>query len=176
LSGDPAVQLLGYTTTYSPDLIIAGSHGHNFLTRLMIGSVSTRLLRDSRRSVLIVPPIDGPGFLDEMPEERGRFSFYEWAERLEEFSRRNTGRSAILEVIDPDIGAQIEERGVPFMGASFDPRDGRVHIMCGSTGSGHLTRSISGVTAIQLLKDGSGQDAFLRVAHGRGQTLLALER
>lgn len=176
LSGDPALQLLGYTTTYSPDLIIAGSHGHNFLTRLMIGSVSTRLLRDSRRSVLIVPPIDGPGFLEEMPEERGRFSFYEWAERLEEFSRRNTGRSAILEVIDPDIGAQIEEKGVPFMGASFDPRDGRVHIMCGGAGGGHLTRSISGVTGIQLLKDSTGQDAFLRVAHGRGQTLLALER
>ena len=176
LSGDPALQLLGYTTTYSPDLIIAGSHGHNFLTRLMIGSVSTRLLRESRRSVLIVPPIEGPGFLEEMPEERGRFSFYEWAERLEEFSRRNAGRSAILEVIDPDIGAQIEEKGVPFMGASFDPRDGRVHIMCGGNGGGHLTRSISGVTGIQLLKDANGQDAFLRVAHGRGQTLLALER
>lgn len=177
LSGDPAQQLLGYTTAYSPDLIIAGSHGHNFLTRLMIGSVSTKLLRHSRHSMLIVPPIEGAGFLEEMPEEHGRFSFYEWAERLEEFTRRNTGRLAILEVIDPDIGAQIEEKGVPFMGAAFDPRDGRVQIMCGSaTGSGHLTRSISGVTGIQLLQDGSGRDAFLRVAHGRGQTLLALER
>lgn len=177
LSGDPAQQLLGYMTTHSPDLIIAGSHGHNFLTRLMIGSVSTRLLRQSRRSMLIVPPIEGPGFLEEMPEERGRFSFYEWAERLEEFSRANMGRSAILEVIDPEIGAQVEEKGVPFMGASFDPRDGRVHIMCGAAaGDGHLTRSISGVTGIQLLKDMNGRDAFLRVAHGRGQTLLSLER
>lgn len=175
LSGDPAQQLLGYVTTYSPDLVIAGSHGHNFLTRLMIGSVSTRLLRDARRSMLIVPPIDGPGFLEEMPEERGRFSFYEWAERLEEFSRRNAGRSAILEVIDPEIGAQVEEKGVPFVGASFDPRDGHVQIMCGGP-AGHLTRNISGVTAIQLLKDVNGKDAFLRVAHGRGQTLLALER
>ena len=177
LSGDPAQQLLSYVATYTPDLIIAGSHGHNFLTRLMIGSVSTRLLRDARRSILIVPPIEGPGFLEEMPEERGRFSFYEWAERLEEFSRRNAGRISILEVIDPDIGAQIEEKGVPFVGASFDPRDGRVHIMCGArVGDGHLTRSITGVTAIQLLKDVTGKDAFLRVAHGRGQTLLTLER
>lgn len=175
LSGDPAQQLLNYVTTYSPDLVIAGSHGHNFLTRLMIGSVSTRLLRHSRRSMLIVPPIDGPGFLEEMPEERGRFSFYEWAERLEEFSRRNAGRTAILEVIDPEIGAQVEEKGVPFVGAAFDPRDGHVQIMCGGP-AGHLTRNISGVTAIQLLKDVNGKDAFLRVAHGRGQTLLALER
>jgi nucleotide-binding universal stress UspA family protein len=177
LSGDPAQLLLSYTQANSPDLIIAGSHGHNFLTRLMIGSVSTRLLRDSRRSMLIVPPVDGPGYLEEMPEERGRFAFYEWAERLEEFSRRNAGRGVILEVIDPELGAQIEEKGVPFVGASFDPRDGRVHIMCGAhVGDGHLTHSISGVTAVQLLKDVTGKDAFLRVAHGRGQTLLTLER
>ena len=175
LSGDPAQQLLSFATTYAPDLVIAGSHGHNFLTRLMIGSVSTRLLRSSRRSVLIVPPVEGPGFLEEMPEERGRFSFYEWAERLEEFSRRNVGRSAILEVIDPEIGAQVEEKGVPFAGAAFDPRDGRVQIMF-SAAEGHLTRNIGGVTAIQLLKDVNGKDAFLRVAHGRGQTLLSLER
>ena len=64
-----------------------------------------------------------------------------------------------------------------FAGASFDPRDGRVHIMCGArVGDGHLTRSITGVTAIQLLKDVTGKDAFLRDAHGRGQTLLTLER
>lgn len=175
LAGDPAQQLLNYVTTYSPDLVIAGSHGHNFLTRLMLGSVSTSLLRGARRSMLIVPPIEGPGFLEELPEERGRFSFFEWAERLEEFSRRNAGRSAILEVIDPEIGAQVEEKGVPFVGASFDPRDGRVQIMCGGPAA-HLTRNISGVTAIQLLKDVNGKDAFLRVAHGRGQTLLALER
>jgi nucleotide-binding universal stress UspA family protein len=177
LAGDPVQHLLAYVTADSPDLIIAGSHGHNFLTRLMIGSVSTRLLRESRRSMLIVPPVDGPGYLEEMPEERGRFAFYEWAERLEEFSRANMGRSAILEVIDPELGAQIEEKGVPFMGASFDPRDGRVQIMCGAVaGGGHLTRNIGGVTAVQLLKDVNGRDAFLRVAHGRGQTLLTLER
>lgn len=175
LAGDPAQQLLNYVTSYSPDLVIAGSHGHNFLTRLWLGSVSTRLLRSARRTMLIVPPVEGPGFLEEMPEERGRFSFYEWAERLEEFSRRNAGRGAILEVIDPEIGAQVEEKGVPFAGASFDPRDGRVQIMFGGA-DGHLTRNISGVTRIQLLKDVNGKDAFLRVAHGRGQTLLALER
>jgi hypothetical protein len=82
----------------------------------------------------------------------------------------------VLEVIDPDIGAQIEERGVPFMGASFDPRDGHVHIMCGRHEGGHLTRSIGAVTGIQVLGGRDGTDAFLRVAHGRGQTLLTLER
>jgi hypothetical protein len=33
-----------------------------------------------------------------------------------------------------------------------------------------------GVKAIQALHDRSGRDLLLRVAHGRGQTLLTLER
>jgi nucleotide-binding universal stress UspA family protein len=177
LSGDPAKELLRLIEETHPDLVIAGSHGHNFLSRLLLGSVSTRLVRDANCSVLVAPPDDAPDYIEELPEERGRFAFYEWAERLEELTRRNTGTRARLEVIDPEIGAQVEERGAPFLGAAFDPRDARVHIMfAGVDGGGHLTRSISGVTAIQLLRDRFGRDVFLRVAHGRGQTLLTLER
>ena len=161
----------------TPDLIVAGSHGHNFLSRLLLGSVSTRLVRSAHCSVLVAPPDDAPGFLEEMPEDRGRFAFYEWAERLEEFTRRNAGRIARMEEIDPEIGAQVAEKAASFVGAAFDPRDARVHIMFESqSGSGHLTRSIGGVTAIQMLRDAAGLDVMLRVAHGRGQTLLTLER
>jgi nucleotide-binding universal stress UspA family protein len=177
ISGDPSKELLRLMEETTPDLVVAGSHGHNFLSRLLLGSVSTRLIRQANCSVLVAPPDDAPGFIDELPEERGRFAFYEWAERLEEFTRRNVGVSARLEVIDPEIGAQIAERGTPFVGASFDPRDARVHIMFGGgEGGGHLTRSIVGVTAIQMLRDRFGRDVLLRVAHGRGQTLLTLER
>jgi len=177
LAGDPSKQLLKLAVDLQPDLIIAGSHGRNFLSRLLLGSVSTRLLRQSGCSMLIAPPVEGPEVLHEMAEERGRFAFYEWTERLEEFTRRNAGKLARLEVIDPEIGAQIEENHAPFVGASFDPRDGRVHIMFGGRdGGGHLTRSIGGVTAVQMLRDRAGRDVFLRVAHGRGQTLLTLER
>jgi nucleotide-binding universal stress UspA family protein len=91
LSGDPARALLGFIRDESPDLVVTGSHGHNFLTRLRLGSVSTRLLREGKRSILVAPPHDAQGYLEEMPEERGRFAFYEWAERLEEFTRRNAG-------------------------------------------------------------------------------------
>lgn len=175
LSGDPAKALLRLCQDTVPQLVVTGSHGHNFLTRLRLGSVSTRLLRESKCSVLVAPPDDAPGYLEEMPEERGRFAFYEWAERLEEFTRRNTGRRATVEVIDPELGAQIEEVGMPFMGAAFDPHDARVQLMFGE-GWVHLTRNISGIKAVQLLKDRQGRDRILRVAHGRGQTLLTLER
>lgn len=176
LSGNPAEAVLDVAREVKADLVVAGTHGHNFLTRLMLGSVSTRLVRDARCSVLIAPREDAPGFVEEMPEERGRFAFYEWAERLEEFTRRNGGHRAMLEVIDPEIGAQVQERGARFIGASYDPRDAHVHLMFANDADEHLTHSIGGVTGVQMLRDRSGADLFLRVAHGRGQTLLTLER
>lgn len=38
------------------DMIIAGSHGNSFMGRLILGSVSTRIMRASECSVLIEPP------------------------------------------------------------------------------------------------------------------------
>ncbi len=176
LGGDPKRELLRAIDHAEPDLVVTGSHGHNFLTRLRLGSVSTSLLRDSGRSILVAPPDNAPGYLDEMAEDRGRFGCYEWAERLEEFTRSNAGRRATLEVIDPELGAQIEEIGMPFIGASYDPFDARVQLMFGTDRRSHLTRNIPGISAVQLLRDRDGRDRILRVAHGRGQTLLTLER
>jgi universal stress protein E len=176
LAGDPVRELRGLADELHPDLMVVGSHGRNFLTRLRLGSVSEWMVRHAGCSVLIAPMEDGPNFLDEVPAVTTRFASYEWSERLEEFTRRNAGRKATMEVIDPELGAQVEERGFPFVGASFDPRDGHVQIMVGDFGLKHLTRSITGVTAVQVLRDRAGRDMLLRVAHGRGQTLLTLER
>lgn len=176
LAGEPAKTLLQLCRDDPPELLVTGSHGHNFLTRLRLGSVSTKLLREAGCSVLVAPPDDTPGYLEEMQEDRARFTFYEWTERLEEFTRRNAGRRATLEVIDPDIGAQVEEVGMPFIGAAFDPYDARVQLMFGTERAAHLTRNIPGITAVQLLKDRHGRDLILRIAHGKGQTLLTLER
>src|SRR6185503_356574 len=77
LRGDPAKELLRQMAESDPDLIVAGSHGLNFLSRLLLGSVSTRLIRNANCSVLVAPPDDKPGFIEELPEERGRFAFYE---------------------------------------------------------------------------------------------------
>jgi nucleotide-binding universal stress UspA family protein len=177
LAGDPARELLALAAELHPDLIITGSHGHNFLSRLLVGSVSTQLLRKAGCSILVVPPLDAPGFLEELPDQPGRFAFYEWAERLEEFTRQNLRRAARLEIIDPEIGAQIAADHVRFMGAAFDPRDGHVHLMFDSPDRDrkHFTHSIEGVTGIQILRGRSG-GAYLRIGHGRGQTLLTLAR
>jgi hypothetical protein len=135
--------------------------------------VSTKLVRSARRSILVAPPIDSSQLDNEVP--RNAFEFFEWAERLEEFTRRNAGRRCSIEMVDPTLGAQTEQTGVVFNGASYDTHDGRLHVMCGD-GALHLTRTITGVTAIQVLREPGGTDAILRVAHGRAQTLLTLER
>lgn len=50
--------ILDYAETTKSDLVAAGSSRHGRIERWMLGSVSTDLVRDGRRSVLIVPPRD----------------------------------------------------------------------------------------------------------------------
>ncbi|MEO8625036.1 MAG: universal stress protein [bacterium] len=52
----PAEVLLDYADDANVDLIAAGSARHGRVDRWMLGSVSAELVRDGRRSVLIVPP------------------------------------------------------------------------------------------------------------------------
>lgn len=175
--GEPATVLLDAARKESPDLVVVGSHGHGFLSRLMLGSVSRHLVRSAGTSILVAPPVNGPSCVEELAPSATRFTSYEWAERLEEFTRRNASRRASIEVIDPEIGAQVVQSGLPFTGASYDPRDGRVQIMLASeTGSRrHVTHSLCGVTALQLMRDRAGRDLVLRMAQGRAQTLLTFD-
>ena len=55
-SESPGQALLEYANQIGSDLITAGSVQHSRLDRWMVGSVSAELVRDGRRSVLIVPP------------------------------------------------------------------------------------------------------------------------
>lgn len=53
--GDPARELVRLADEIGAELVAAGTHGHGFLGRLLIGSVSTRLVRRAKCSVLVVP-------------------------------------------------------------------------------------------------------------------------
>jgi nucleotide-binding universal stress UspA family protein len=56
LRGSPASALLELADKTQADLIVAGTHGAGFVQRMLLGSVATRLMRHSTRSLLIVPP------------------------------------------------------------------------------------------------------------------------
>jgi nucleotide-binding universal stress UspA family protein len=65
LEGDAVAETLRLADTVGADLIAAGSHGAGFLSRLLMGSVSTRLVRGATRMVLIAPPHTVPAELQE---------------------------------------------------------------------------------------------------------------
>jgi nucleotide-binding universal stress UspA family protein len=53
-TGDPAIQLELSADEHGADLIIVGARGHSVAHRLLLGSVSTRLVHHARRPVLVV--------------------------------------------------------------------------------------------------------------------------
>lgn len=176
LQGDPATELLAFATSVNADLIATGSHGHGFVTRMLIGSVTTRILRCATCSVLTVPhsaAMTQARTTVEPPVIKA-LDQPEWSHSLNEFTRRNIGRRGVLEVDDPEIGAQAQEHDYPLLGATYDPHDGRVELMFGELGDidRHLTRGIGNVARIDILTDDRGRDIALRIAHGAGQTLL----
>jgi nucleotide-binding universal stress UspA family protein len=178
LTGKPTKALLAFAKSASIDLIATGSRGAGIVDRILVGSTATGLIRGASCSILAVPaPTDvrqrqmAGGTPDEIPED-------EWAAALDAFTRRNAGRLAALEVDDPAIGAQSQLHDVPFIGAAFDRHDRRIELMMGDMENSdrHLTRGIGEVRHVDLLKDDSGRDWVLRIAHGSGQTILTLAR
>lgn len=57
LSGSPSAALLKLADSLEAGLIVAGTRGAGLMERLVLGSVATRLMRHSTRSLLIVPDL-----------------------------------------------------------------------------------------------------------------------
>lgn len=179
LSGDPGRELLSYADRVGADLVAAGSHGHGFLSRLVLGSVTTKLLRAATCSVLVMPAdADQSDRDDASANATLRLDRARWGEVLDDFTRRNVGRRTRLEVDSPELGAQAQEGDYPLLGVTFDPVDQRVEIMLGELGAGepHLSRSIGEVEALDVLTNREDQDIALRLRHGTAQTILTLIR
>jgi nucleotide-binding universal stress UspA family protein len=176
LQGDPATELLAFATSVNADLIASGSHGHGFVARMLIGSVTTRIVRCSICSVLCVPHAAAMTRARTVaePPELTALPHSQWTAEMDEFTRRNAGRRGVLEVDDPDIGAQAQGFDYPLLGATFDGHDQRLELMFGDPErhGRHLARGIAGVTGIDVLRDEKGRDLAIRIAHGAGQTLL----
>jgi hypothetical protein len=98
-----------------------------------------------------------------------------WSTRLEDFTHRNAGRRAILEVDDPDLGAQSAV-DYPLWGISYDPVSDRVEVMFSDFRDlrSHMTHAVRKARSIELMRE-QGKDEVLRiVGEGGEQTLLRL--
>ena len=56
LRGDPTHELTAFAEEFKVDLIAAGAHGRTALGRLMLGSVSSKIIRTAQCWVLVAPP------------------------------------------------------------------------------------------------------------------------
>lgn len=54
IEGEPAASIVEYATKNNVDLIVTGSRGLSTIKRLFLGSVSTKILNESRVPVLVV--------------------------------------------------------------------------------------------------------------------------
>ncbi len=53
LAGWPSTELIGKADEWKPDLIVVGSHGHTAVGRVILGSVSRKIITDSQHSVRV---------------------------------------------------------------------------------------------------------------------------
>lgn len=176
LEGEPAHELLTFAEDQGSDLLVAGSHGLSFVGRLLMGSVSTRLIRGAHIPVLVIPPTE---LTDEvLAEDEGAGTAHPWVREMNEFSRANVGRRTTLELNDPELGAQECGRNFPLWGVTYDPRRDRVEIMLGRSGTvdGHLTHSIPAPQDLSVEYDEKGTAQTLQIRLRQGQIVLKVHR
>jgi nucleotide-binding universal stress UspA family protein len=183
LSGDPATELLRYAEDAKVELLVLGLRRHYGMRRLLGGGVALKVLRGASCSVLIVPESVGPAARNAAEKKGTRgttvtsYDAAMWPSQLKQFTQRNAGRRATLEVDGAAIGALLQVVELPFIGADYDHRDGRVDILLGDfTGSDrHFTRSIPNPGSISVLRAPDTRDSVLCVTYGGGQTLLSFK-
>ena len=175
--GDPVEALLVEARAISADLVVAGAHGQSMLERLLVGSVSTALLRGAPCSVLVAPE---PAGVERARLERmisGTSTMRapsDWAAELETFAQRNRQRRTSLEIDDRSIGAQVQERGYSLLGATYDRHDHQVSLMFGDPEHpvAHLTRHIPRVRSVSVARGAGEEDGVLCIESDAGITLL----
>ena len=178
--GDDADGIVRCATAMGADLVVVGTHGPRLLERVFLGSVASSVVHTAAQTVLAVPPPSSTQALDLWLRITGTATSdepREWTDALNDFTRRNAGRRATIEVDDPEIGAQMLGRGA-LVGVTYDPHDRRVEIMVGDAHRArrHLMHSIAKVESIAMTTDEHTASEALELRHGRGHTLVIIKR
>lgn len=99
----------------------------------------------------------------------------EWPSFFNSFSRAHEGWLATLEILGPDIGAQIEEHELAFEGITDESNESQgntIMIMTGGKVDDHVTHTINRPTAVSLEQTDDGADAALAIKSEDGVTAL----
>jgi nucleotide-binding universal stress UspA family protein len=181
LQGEPLAMLVRYASEQGVELLACGRRRHSLVERLLVGSVSTALVRRATCSVLVMPErpydkeLDDGAWITGISATRNPD---EWPDFLRRFSQRNAGRRVELRVDRTrGEGAESLAPGYVLLGVDYDRRvgDERADIMLGEpeTPGGHLTHGIAGLHAMQIVTDPEGRDTKLVLEAGSGRCTLA---
>jgi len=180
LHGDVADSILAYAR-HDAGLIACGGRQHSFIERMLLGSVSTQLIRRAECPVVIVPD---RGTTEPTEESAGAvggvvesWDANAWAGLIERFGRRNAGRATQLrfKTASPQ-GATSVEQGYRLVDATFDRAAARAEIVLTDPDSSNLQVShrISSVRAVMVSTDASGRDTSLRLDTSSGRCTVTL--
>jgi hypothetical protein len=178
ISDDPVNGILSSADHLDADLVAVGTHGQGAVARFLLGSVAESILHGADRTVLASPPPPPAEALELSRRVTGAACSSrerEWAAILDAFTRRNAGRSVMLEVNDPEAGARVTSHGYALVGVTYEPKARRVEIMLGEKGHPlhHLTRTVVHPSAITMTAAPDGGGELLDIRHGRGHTVAA---
>jgi len=179
LHGDVAATLLARAREQGAGLIACGGRRHSFIERMLLGSVSTELIRRAG-CVVVVMPDHGPDGEDLLPAAGGVVESWDanaWPGLIQRFGRRNGGRPTQLRfrTASPQ-GVGSVESGYRLVDASFDRAAARAEIVLSDpeTAGSQLSHRISNVRAVMVSTDATGRDTALRLDTVSGRCTLVL--
>jgi nucleotide-binding universal stress UspA family protein len=180
LHGDVAPRLLALAREKGAGLIACGGRRHSFVERMLLGSVSTELIRRADCTVVVMPDRGNAPAVDALSPMGGVVESWDasaWPGLIERFGRRNGGRAAQLRVTTAGPhGAVSVESGYRLVDASFDRAASRAEIVLGDAESpaSQLSHRISNVRAVMVSTDASGRDTMLRLDTVSGRCTVVL--
>jgi nucleotide-binding universal stress UspA family protein len=180
LHGDVAATLIAHASEHGVGLIACGGRRHSFIERMLLGSVSTELIRRADCTVIVVPD-RGQDATDELlPPVGGVVESWDanaWPGLIQRFGQRNSGRPSQLrfQTASPQ-GVGSVESGYRLIDASFDRAAARAEIVLGDpeSPSSQLSHRISNVRAVMVSTDATGRDTALRLDTVSGRCTLVL--
>src|SRR5215204_209727 len=169
LHGEPAPTLLAYARDCEAGLIACGGRRHSFIERMLLGSVSTAVIRHAGCTVVVMPDRGREPEAELLPGLGGVVESWDantWPALIEGFGRRNGGRDTQLryKAASPQ-GAGSVESGYRLVDASFDRAASRAEIVLRGreSTSSQLSHRISNVRAVMVSTDATGRDTALRL-------------
>jgi hypothetical protein len=169
LHGDVGATIAAFAHDVGAGVIACGGRRHSFVERMLLGSVSTELIRRAECAVVVVPDRGHESTEEVLPMVGGVVESWDtdaWPGLIERFGRRNGGRPTRLrfKAASPQ-GAGSVESGYRLVDSSFDRAASRAEIVLSDpeSTSSQLSHRISNVRAVMVSTDAAGRDTALRL-------------